>query len=390
MNILYVHPSAELYGSDRSLLRLTSSMARDGHAITVVLPGKGPLVSKLTEAGVSVRLDVRVAYINRSTITGAGSLLRFFVFHLPRAVLSMARLLRKLKPDVVHTNSAVVLSVGPACRWMGIPHVWHVREHFHDQPRIWRYYRWFMVAFSSRILCVSAAIADQFPSRLRGGKVRVLHNGFPREEFPGASAEEIAAFRKKCGVPDRRLVVLVGRIKLKRKGQETFIAAAQRLHAGYPDVAFMLVGSPYRGNEEQLEILKKQVAEGGLKDAVIFAGEIHPAHVAFSSAEIVVMASGEPEPFGGVVIEAMAFGRPVVGTDIGGTPEQVQDGITGILVPPNDPEKMAGAIQRLLDDPAWGQKLGRAGRQRFMDEFEFDSFKQKMMSLYGTWASPVR
>jgi type III pantothenate kinase len=94
------------------------------------------------------------------------------------------------------------------------------------------------------------------------------------------------------------------------------------------------------------------------------------------------MASGLPEPFGGVTLEAMALGKPVVGTAIGGTVEQIEDGVSGLLVPPNDPDAMAAALKKLLDDPALRLRMGQAGRVRLEERFCFTLHYKRIMQLY--------
>jgi glycosyltransferase involved in cell wall biosynthesis len=101
-----------------------------------------------------------------------------------------------------------------------------------------------------------------------------------------------------------------------------------------------------------------------------------------SALDVVALPSALPEPFGGVVIEAMALGRPVVGTNAGGTPEQIDDGVTGHLVPPGDPPALAEAIGRLLADRELRERMGAAGRSRYLERFEFERFYGTMTAVY--------
>ena len=103
---------------------------------------------------------------------------------------------------------------------------------------------------------------------------------------------------------------------------------------------------------------------------------------AYAALDISVLPSARPEPFGGVVIESMAFGKPVIGTRIGGTIEQVDDARTGLLIEPNDPQALADAIEKLLKDPQGRMAMGKLGYERFMSHFEFEEFFGKIMQLY--------
>ena len=95
------------------------------------------------------------------------------------------------------------------------------------------------------------------------------------------------------------------------------------------------------------------------------------------------MASAKPEPFGGVTIESMAYGKPVIGTNIGGTPEQIIHNHSGILIPPNDPKSMAEAIFKLLEDSILRKEIGENAKHRFNQFFGFDEYYEKLMKYYN-------
>ena len=230
------------------------------------------------------------------------------------------------------------------------------------------------------MVAVSTPIAEQFPQV--GDKVVVIHNGFPRGEFEGVTQERIQVFKKKHGLKDELLVGLVGRIKYLRKGQEYVVEAAAKLKNQYPQVRYLLIGSPFPGNEDHLERLRGLIAETGTESVVIYTGDEDDIKAAYGALDISVMASGLPEPFGGVVIESMAMELPVVGTNIGGTLEQVEDGMTGILIPPRNPEAMADALSKLLENSDLRIQMGKAGRTRFEALFEFEPFYSKIKDIY--------
>ena len=379
MRILFVGHNADLYGASRSLLRLTGRLVREGHACAVALPVDGPLAGALRGAGVLVEFVPDMALLERKTLaTWAGR------FALPAAMLrsraSLRALMARVKPDVVHSNVSVILAAGWAARSAGIPHVQHVREFYTEFGALWRPYGAWLLRQADRVVCVSHAVAGQFAD---SKKTVVLHNGFPVGEFPPVEPARAAAFRARHGIPAQApLAGVVGRIKLLRKGQETFIEAAARLRDRLPDARFALVGSPFPGNEAHETELRNRTHAAGLGDRVIFCGEESDVAAAYAALDVVVLASGTPEPFGGVVIEAMAHGRAVIGTAIGGTSEQIVDGTTGLLVPPGDAEAMAGALERLLMEPSTRAAMGAAGRARYLAEFEFEPFFRRMLSVY--------
>ncbi len=344
-----------------------------------MLPHDGPLRPELEAAGVHAIVEHRLVMLTRKGVFPNRSRGQQLI-DLPVSVAALVKLCREHKPDLMHTNTAVIVSSPLAAQIARVPHIWHIREFFVDFPRAWPVHREFMTRCSDRVICVSAAVAAQFRTGTRN--LRVLHNGFPAGEFEPLTADRIAAFRLRFGVKENVLVGVVGRIKFKRKGQETFVRAAALLAKQQPEVRFLVIGSPFPGNEEHLVRLRALIADLGVEESVVLTGDVDDVKAAYAALDITVLASTSPEPFGGVVIEAMAMGRPVVGTDVGGTPEQIDHGVTGLLVPPDQPLQLARAIESLLVNPRVRADMGVAARARFLSEFEFEPFYRRLWGIY--------
>jgi glycosyltransferase involved in cell wall biosynthesis len=152
----------------------------------------------------------------------------------------------------------------------------------------------------------------------------------------------------------------------------------------FPEARFRIIGSPLFGEDAYERELHEQVRTLGLESHVEFPGFTQDVPAAMRAMTIAVHASTSGEPFGQVVIEAMAAGRPVVATNGGGIPEIVQDGLTGILVPMNDAPAMAAAILRLLENPAEAARMGQQGRQRVIDHFTIEHTARKVEAVYRT------
>ncbi len=379
MTILFINHIADLYGSSRSLLRLTSALVRDGDQVYVVLQEAGPLKGALESAGIKVIIMPELPTLHRSRLRSPSGLIRLLSDSMV-ARRSMLALMNRLQPDLVHTNSATVFPVAGMCaRRLNIPHIHHTRELFHEFGIVWRMYRKLLQRYSDRILCNSEAVARQFPA---SSEVFRLYNAYPVAECQAVTEEEIRGFLRRYKLGGNLLVGVIGRIKLKRKGQETFVEAAAILRNEFPSVKYLIIGAPFPGNESHLIQIRDRIRQLGLEQYVELTGEIENPQVAYAALDIVVMASGTPEPFGLVTIEAMAAGKPVVGTAIGGTPEIIEDHQTGLLIPPNDPEAMAKALGELLRDPARREEMGRQARRRFLERFEFDSFYRALRQHY--------
>lgn len=378
MNLLFSHNNADLYGASRSLLRLTSRLVADGEDVSVILPYSGTLSDALESSGVRCIFIPGLAVVERSAFKSLAGLVSF-CFRLPVSVFRIISLIRKIRPDIIHSNTSVMLPSALAAKLCRIPHIWHIREFYSDFPSFWKMYQRVMAFCSSRIICVSTPVQMQFAETSRR-KTIVLHNGFPADEFSSVNPARVAAFRNEHDLTAPKLAGVIGRLKLKRKGQETFIAAALQIAAKHPDVQFVLIGSAFPGNESHEEELRRLASPLG--DQVCLTGDVEDIKAAYAALDVVVMPSGMPEPFGGVVVEAMAMSRPVIATSIGGSPEQINDGKTGILFPPDDAGALAEALDRLLSDTVLAKAMGSAGRSRFENKFEFEPFFRKMKDIY--------
>ena len=375
--VLYIHNSADIYGASRSLVRLLGVLDREKFEPLVLLPAEGPLADLLRALPVRVIIFPALSVIDRAVFRSWR--LPFFVLNIPLSALRLSRIFKREHLDLVHTNTGVILSPGLAARLAGVPHVWHLRDWFQEFAGFWRFYEKWMRAFSTRIVAVSGSIAGQFTDR---AKVCVIHNGFDAGEFALLDVGAGAAFREKYALGDGAVVGCVGRIKLQRKGQEVFLKAAELLKSRGVRAKWLVVGAPFPGNESHLEALHEIVREHGLGDDVVFTGELKDPRPAYAAMNIFVLPSAQPEPFGGVVMEAMCMGLPVIATNIGGSTEQVADGESGWLVPPNDPAALADKLETLLRDEALRKSFGEAGRRRIAERFTLNGMVEKIVRVY--------
>ena len=147
------------------------------------------------------------------------------------------------------------------------------------------------------------------------------------------------------------------------KGQLLAVEAFARARRQVPDLRCIVVGGVHRRGAEYAAQIQERIAAPDLADHVVLTGARHDVHACMSAMDVVLHTS-DREPFGRVLIEAMAVGRPVVAPREGGPQVIVVDGETGILVPPRDPDALAAAIVELITDPARREAMGRAGRAR--------------------------
>jgi len=222
----------------------------------------------------------------------------------------------------------------------------------------------------ARLLIEEDGVADR--------RVAIIPNGVGTEAFLPYPPEERAALLEAMGIPSGALVVgMVARLSAV-KDHESLLKALAILVRGNPMVFGLFVGEgPMRGTIEQC------VIDLGLMGRVALAGELSNTPNPHQLFDISVLSS-VTEGFPNSVVEAMAAGRPVVATAVGGTPEAVVEGVTGLLVPPKDPEAMAAAIQRLIDSPAERVSLGIAGRARAAEEYGWQRVMTQWSEFYSS------
>ena len=379
-NILFVHTTSEVGGSDISLAHIVERLDPARYRPVVALPADGPLVPRLERAGAAVAIVPRM----RKLTSRRGRLgLAAFAAAYPLGVAALARVIRAHHVDLVHTNTIHNLYGWAAARLTRTPHVWHVREIVWQSATLRRLERALALGHSSRVVVTSAAVGRMFE---RDGtlpaSVVIIANGVDTARFsPGASRR----VREDFGIPDDvPLIGAAGRLDVW-KGFEDFIDAAAAVRRTRPDARFVIAGGAIEGVEELEPRLKAQAAARGLGDAMVFAGwrygpdampEFH------RSIDMLVLPSREPEPFGLVVLEAMASAKPVIATAQGGPLEIVVDGETGVLVPPRDAGAMAAAMLDLVAKPERAAALGAAGRARVLAEYAMERTAARVQVLY--------
>jgi glycosyltransferase involved in cell wall biosynthesis len=218
-------------------------------------------------------------------------------------------------------------------------------------------------------------IAEGFP----GGRVDVLHNGI--DPGPSPTAVDRQARRRRFGLPEQGVVVgTIARLD-PVKDLDTLIAAGALLRKTHPDLTLAIVGDGAERNN-----LEHAARRHGMADAIRFFGQRHDARALLSAFDVYVNSSIS-EGISLTILEAMAAGLAVVATRVGGTPEVVRDGETGLLVPPRSPAAIADAVKKLIDNPMWHRDLGAAGRRTVEERFTIDRMVDRYAEIYSRLAN---
>ncbi len=382
MKIVHIHFPNDLYGASRSLLRISSALVNNGHSVIVIMPPKGPLQPELEKEGVKVHLSEDLAVIERSLRTPAG--LAHLVRTTTLSIVRLAMLLRREKVDVVHSNTSTVLSGALAARLAGIPHVWHLRENYTEFKLMWAIYRPLMLALSTRIICISDAVTNQF-GRSCPRKIARIYNGIDFESITPLSELGVKKARSRYGLEAKTVFGVVGRIRLFRKGQEVFVEAAKHIYNEHSEAAFVVIGSAYPGNEEHVEKLHKLAKPLG--EQFLHLEEMSNLSVIYSLIDVLVLPSCVPEPFGNVIMEAMTQSLPVIASNGGGASEQVVHEKTGLLTKIGDSQELAQAMKSLLSSRQTRRAFGNAGRQRVEHKFAIERTLQETLGVLTSAAT---
>lgn len=371
--LLIDHHDDLLGGGQVSLLALASALQRT--EAVCVCGGSGALALAATHAGGAVRV-LALPPVRPRHLVG-----------VVRGVLGLARLSREEGVALLHANSSrAMVYAGLAGRLSKVPVIWHVRV-VEPDPRWDR----LLAAAATRVVVISSAVGARFrdlKATLVATKMRVIPNGVDLTAF---GAGDGAAWRFRLGYGDEPVIGMVAQlIPWKRQGD--LLRAAALLAGEWPSLRFVLAGiDPDPQGRYEAE-LRRLVEELGLSGRVAFLGFCGDVPGLMAMLDVVALTS-ENEPFGRVLIEAMAASRPVVATRGGGVGEVVVAEETGLLVPVGDPAALAAALDRLLRDPALARALGRAGRVRAEARFSIAAHASAVEALYDelleTWADPV-
>jgi glycosyltransferase involved in cell wall biosynthesis len=291
----------------------------------------------------------------------------------------LAHLVRKHHIDLIHANTVRAHLISAFMQhqpvvWMlhddTFP-LWLIRR-LHDRP--------------ARLIANSYNTAQYYELQ-DDPRTIVIHNGVDTQATYGNGFR----FRRRIGIgPDEILVAHVGRL-VRWKGQHLFIRAASHIARHYRHVHFVLVGthsdtdnvnSVLGGGTTFLNELKRLADTWGLNSRITFAGYQDDMADVYAGIDLLIHSSTRPEPFGRVLIEAMAAGVPVIASAQGGPTEIVQDGVTGLLITPGSSEILSEAMHILLEDSERRKVMGIAACQRAREAFDIRQQVERIQSVY--------
>jgi len=404
MRIMYLCVTAEMGGAERSLFDVMASIrrAQPSWALALVTGAHGPLVDLASELGVATKVLPLPRSLARFGETGAaprraGTLrlgLRLAATAVPGSayVTRVRREIARFKPDVLHTNSLKMHVIGTWAasasidgRGHSAPVVWHMHDYVGTRPMTARLLRR-TAARCAGAIANSASVADDVRRACGGGfPIATVLNAVDLDRFsnkgPRADLDQLAGLPAAGpGTVRVGLLATFGRWK----GHTTFLDAIARLPRDLPFRAYVVGGALYRTDHSQhaLDELRRYAARIGVADRVGFTGFVARPEDAMRALDIVVHASTSPEPFGLVIVEAMACGRAVVASAAGGATEIFTPGVDALSHAPGHADELAMRIEELMRDGGRRQQLGREGRRTAERRFDRARLAAELVPVY--------
>lgn len=355
MKILHVETGRHLYGGPQQVLYLMAALKARGHDGTLICP-----------PGSGIDVAARRAALRVRNLFCAGDIDLPFAYRLTNFI-------KELQPDIVHCHSrrgADVLG-GLAASFADVPAVVSRRvDNTEMKLTAALRYRPF-----KKIIAISEAVAAVLVDRgVERDRIVVIRDAVDATDV--AKTPDCASFREEFHIPASSLVIAAAGQLIERKGHRFLLDAVARLKNQQPEFRVIIFG------EGPLETeLREQALTLGLGDHVQFAGFQDNLDALFGCFDLFVHPA-LAEGLGVVTLKAAAAGVPVIGFRAGGLGEAIAHADTGLLVPPEDVDGLADAIETLLANAETRTRLGNAGRERMRSEFAVDTMAERHITLY--------
>ena len=407
MNIVYLNPIGEIGGAEASLLHLLSVLRTTQPLWNLFLlaGSEGPLLSRAAALGVQARVIPLPTSLRRLGDSGLGATQgpgvgrsAFFTNLISGGIDAAAylsrlrRAIREAKPDLVHSNGVKMHLLSSYASNPDVPIIWHVHDYVSSRPVTGPLLR-FHAARCATAVANSRSVAEDLRSiGTRNFKVESVYNGIDTDAFaPQGSSIDLHSL---AGLPPAASGVLrVGLLGTfaRWKGHEIFLRALSMLSPELPIRGYIAGGPIYQtsGSQHTITELKTLARDLGLDGRVGFTGFVEDPAAAIRSLDVVVHASTQPEPFGLVIVEAMACGKPVIVSNCGGASEIVQNRVNALTHEPGDAAGIASLIRELVENPGLRLRLGQAARRTAETRFSRSRFGRDFVQIYTRLVSTL-
>lgn len=378
--ILFLHTGSEMYGADKVMLDLIKNLDKTKYSPYVILPEDGMLADKLRN--ISVKIDIVPYPVLRRKYFNVSGILKYIVMYFKYSK-QLVKLAKKEQIDIIHNNTSAVLEGCYVSKILNIPLVWVVHEIIINPKLIFNIICKIIAHYSTETIVVSNAVKNHLLSSgyFKKNKIKVIHNGVDSSIFnPNTNCNYLYS---EWNIPNTAKVIgMIGRVN-SWKGQEDFLIATNKVLENNKNVYAIIVGGVFVGEEKYKNILLENINKSPFKDRIIYSDYRNDTEAIHKLFDIFVLPSINPDPLPTVVLEAMATGKPIVGYAHGGVCEMVKNGVNGLLVEPRNPDLLANAINKLLQNKKLCKQMGKKSLERFNNNFSMTRYVNNYSKEYA-------
>ncbi len=381
MRICFVAHSAAKGGAERSLLETIKALREKGHKCYVILPRKGPLIAELEAIGVnSYVIPYRWMVIGRGKPLKR-ALKKILLFILNTIMLvPVAITIKRHKCDIVYTNTITIFVGAITAKFLKLPHIWHLRE-FGEEDHGLKFILGERLSYAIMKKCTSAFIAN---SKAVAHKYKNHVNKDIYVIYNPVCIEDTQQKIEGIGFDEKRNkrnlnCTIVGTLSEGKRQDEAIRAIGEVVKKGIT-VNLYIVGD---GPVVYKDYLNHLITELGLKNFITFTGRVENIGLIMREIDILLMCSRN-EAFGRVTIEAMRYGKPVIGSRSGGTTELIRDGFNGFLYEPGDYKSLANLITLFYHNPNLLKKMGENGKLWVEKNFTIEKFGNQLTDVLNS------
>ena len=361
INVVHLVEELTIGGLEKTLTTVVLNLNKNKYNVSVwCLREGGFFADKLVKEGI----DVKILHISTS--------------RNPLSIYKLYRLLKSHKFDLIHTHAYSAGTIGRISAFLaGIPVIISHNHSIYDYyNKYYHFVEWLLSLITDRVICISEVV-NRFASetqRINAKKLITIHNGI--DDVCHVTEKRSSDLKKELGLPINHSVICTIAHMEEHKGIKYLLESASLLLQLRNDISFLLVGEG--ALKEELKILCVDLK---IEKNVIFAGERNDILEILSLIDIFVQPSLR-EGLGLAILEAMACGKPVIATNVGGIPEVVQDRVSGILVPIGDFKALYSAMIELLNNTEKMKEMGNKGKRIFSENFHSEIMVDKIEELY--------
>lgn len=361
ISVLHIVEELKIGGLERIIFEIATKLNKDEYNVNVWCITRGGRIAKeLLAAGINVRILGIDSYYN------------------PLNILRLARYFKRLNPDIVHSHTYFSNTIGRIAGKLAQVSViiTHVHNTYHNYSKRNHLIERVLSVNTDKIICCSKAVRNYVlkTEKIEARKTIVINNGIDLRLFHEQGSG--STLRKSLKMGDNVPVVITVASLTEKKGHRYLLKALKIIKGKCNSLKALIVGDGPLRHE-----LRNIAGEYGLQDSVIFTGQREDIRELLEISDLFVLPSLQ-EGLPLAVIEAMSTGLPVIATAVGGVPDVIDDGKTGILVPFGNLEALSNAVLTLLADPKKKERIGRCGQRAAIDNFGSEKMVAEVDKLY--------